>query len=229
MTDDRSWFLYTAAGSQGPYTAAELQAFLVSGQISTEWHVWREGMAEWQQIAATIELIPESEPVAGQQAAATESVPVEEPAPVAADCTPAAVSMPAAAQPAAAGGLQPAVIKPTGSSTPSATTSPRPGCITLLCVLLLLVAALHGFLLFTKSGSSALAETELGSFERAWVFFGFLLILGAAIGLWRMQKWGLWMYLVVAVVDLLITFSASSLVMKAIVISGLWKYKDAME
>ena len=53
---DRVWFLNTAEGQAGPYTADELRQWKAAGQITDEWYVWREGLAGWQTVGATAEL-----------------------------------------------------------------------------------------------------------------------------------------------------------------------------
>lgn len=57
MPDDRIWYLWTAKGQEGPYTPAELKAWRDGGHITDGWYVWREGLAGWQVIKDTPELI----------------------------------------------------------------------------------------------------------------------------------------------------------------------------
>lgn len=48
---ERVWHLHTAEGSQGPYAAEEITAWVAEGRITSEWSVWREGDAGWRRIA----------------------------------------------------------------------------------------------------------------------------------------------------------------------------------
>lgn len=57
MPDDRIWYLWTANGQERPYTHDELGAWYEGGHINGEWYVWREGLAEWQLIKDTPELV----------------------------------------------------------------------------------------------------------------------------------------------------------------------------
>ncbi len=56
MTGERIWYLWTREGQKGPYTAVELRAWKDSGNITDEWHVWRDGFSAWRKIGETPEL-----------------------------------------------------------------------------------------------------------------------------------------------------------------------------
>lgn len=81
----RVWYLHTAEGQAGPYTADEIRAWRSAGSIADDRHVWREGLPSWRTIGETPEL-----------AAFVPDIPAAPAVPV------AAVAAPAAAQPAAA-------------------------------------------------------------------------------------------------------------------------------
>ncbi|MBL4889960.1 MAG: MBL fold metallo-hydrolase [Candidatus Lindowbacteria bacterium] len=62
-TFDAVWYLNTESGSQGPYSADDLSARLSSGEITTEWYIWKEGFADWVTIASVPELLDQPEAI----------------------------------------------------------------------------------------------------------------------------------------------------------------------
>ena len=69
------WHLYTAEGSQGPYTTAELRSWRASGQITDDWHVWREEFTDWKRVGDTPELLVNSSPAKSPAGTAAPPVP----------------------------------------------------------------------------------------------------------------------------------------------------------
>ncbi len=80
MSEEKVWHLYTADGSQGPYSTAELRAWRTSGKIGDDWHVWREGFADWKRVGDTPELLVNSTPMGRPNPLAAPAVPVSAPA-----------------------------------------------------------------------------------------------------------------------------------------------------
>ena len=76
------WHLNTDDGSQGPYSREQLIEWLLSGEITEDWYLWREGFGDWQTIGSTMEFqgwqsvvetaSPEPEPEPEQKAVVLE-------------------------------------------------------------------------------------------------------------------------------------------------------------
>jgi hypothetical protein len=56
---DQVWYLYTAEGSQGPYSTEQIAEWKAAGQVGDDWQVWREGQAQWQRLGDTHEFLAE--------------------------------------------------------------------------------------------------------------------------------------------------------------------------
>jgi hypothetical protein len=90
MSDGLVWFLNTAEGPQGPYSAEQIRAWLKAEQITSEWYVWREGLDSWKSVAEVPELI--AAPPAPPAPAAPAPRPAPPPPPEAAAARPLGAS-----------------------------------------------------------------------------------------------------------------------------------------
>ena len=91
-------------------TEEQVREQLAAGQIGDEWYVWRDGLAEWQTIAATPELLEVSPPPAATPPLADADSNMA-PLPVASTTSAVSSESPAAGQP------QRATTTPASTST----------------------------------------------------------------------------------------------------------------
>ncbi|MBL4889127.1 MAG: DUF4339 domain-containing protein [Candidatus Lindowbacteria bacterium] len=61
MSNELIWFLNTAEGQTGPHSVSDIKVMITSGQITQEWHVWKEGAPDWQSISAVSDFSDEPE------------------------------------------------------------------------------------------------------------------------------------------------------------------------
>ncbi|MCO8161521.1 GYF domain-containing protein [Pseudomonas sp. 21LCFQ010] len=76
-----SYHLSVAGSTYGPYTTAQLQQYVQSGQVTRDSQLWREGMAGWQGAGQIVELASLFQPPVGGPPAAA-SIPPPPPPPV---------------------------------------------------------------------------------------------------------------------------------------------------
>ena len=53
---DNKWFVYVNDHHEGPFSMADLQSKLASGEVRREQYVWAEGMPDWLMMTAVREL-----------------------------------------------------------------------------------------------------------------------------------------------------------------------------
>ena len=76
-----TWYIVVEGEQVGPLAESDIAARLARGEITGETLVWKEGLADWMQLAAVPELAQASAPQ-GTPAGQPASVPAAEPAPV---------------------------------------------------------------------------------------------------------------------------------------------------
>ncbi len=145
-TNDRSWFLNTPDGSQGPYTLDELRAWRREGTLTDDHYLWREGYAEWRRCAEIAELT--DTPVSTSPPAPSPS-PAPAPAPIAASASTASTIRVPVKRPLAA--------------------TPPPGRKRLVALLLVLVLAGGAYYLFGVRGADGEHGLERRELDRAAV------------------------------------------------------------
>ncbi len=62
MTSPAEWYYAKGGTRYGPVTSAQLARLVSAGEVTSDCHVWRDGMTEWKRLADVPELHTTAEP-----------------------------------------------------------------------------------------------------------------------------------------------------------------------